>query len=110
MSDYTREQLIEICLSAIVPQEDWSDRDSASAQQKVGQCFALLKSGCDYAILTEGSLTTTEETIWLEIEFRGFDWFDSYFCDESEEAYLERKTFYLPTLEKLEQANGKDWY
>lgn len=48
----TREDLIAICERAIVPQDHWRNRDSASAQLGVGAALVLLKAGCKFVVLT----------------------------------------------------------
>lgn len=101
--DYTREELVAICEAGVVPHEHWHDRDSARSQQKLGQAWAYLKAGCDFRVLTEGTLVTDKETIWIEIDFADFDWFES-----REE--LGSETFYLPTQKRLDRADGRDWY
>lgn len=99
-----RKELLEICEKAFVKEKDWRDRDSASAQRQLGECYALLKAGCDFTILTEKS---DENTIWLEVYSHGFCWFVSIDHDKSD---MDRETYYLPTKKRLEETNGKDWY
>lgn len=103
---YTRDDLIDICERAIVLEEHWHDRDSAKAQLDVGQAWALLKAGCDFRQL-DGTkheyLKTDERTIWIEIDYKGFNVFEM--GSEKDE-----ETFYLPTPERLEQCAGTDWY
>ena len=99
---YTREQLIGICESSIVNEDVWSNRDSAMSQKGVGKCWALLKAGCNFKVLTEGGFVTDDRTIWVEIDFRGFSTFEG--------SGKETSTFYLPTPERLKKSNGSDWY
>lgn len=40
-----REELIALCERAVVPVEQWSDRDSADAQKQVGEALVLLRAG-----------------------------------------------------------------
>lgn len=109
---YDRETLIGICEKAFVLQDKWGDRDSSSAQRKLGECYALLRAGCKFEILTADNdgkkhgMVTDERTIWLEITFKGFRHFD--WCDEDD--CLDRETFYLPTAARLDNVNGGDWY
>jgi len=100
---YTREKLIEICGKSIVPQNQWFNRDSAGAQRQVGELFVLLQAGCDFEILTDGLCATDEHTIWVEVEYKGFSYFD-YGTSPSKD------TFYLPTEKRLQDRVGTDWY
>jgi hypothetical protein len=103
-AEYTREDLIKICEWASVPHAAWKNRDTASAQRQIGECYALLRAGCDFVICRGDSGTATDDqTIWVEITFRGFAYFD-YGGD------WDRETYYLPTVARLEARNGKDWY
>lgn len=102
--DYTREELIKICEKAIVQEKDWANRDTESSQCKVGECWALLKAGCDFEVIYEDDLCATDETtIWLYVYSKGFGCFD--YGGEKENHH-----YYLPTEKCLEEANGKDWY
>lgn len=100
---YDRSELLAICEDAFVLQEDWSNRDTSGAQIQLGQCYALLKAGCEFVVIRGGSLATTDHTIWVEVEFNGFSYFDYGGSTDDE-------TFYLPTRARLEQVAGKDWY
>ena len=100
---FTRENLIQLCERGIVNHVDWSNRDSSSAQMQLGKCWALLKAGCSFDIRTSGSCATDEHTIWLDIRFPGFGYF------ESSESY-EEELFYIPTELRLTNSNGGDWY
>jgi hypothetical protein len=99
---YSRKKLIEICENAIVNEKYWHDRDSSGAQQGVGKCWALLKANCPYEILTKGNLKTDKRTIWIEIIYKGFDYFEL--------GGRQSDTFYLPTPEHLKKMDGIDWY
>jgi len=103
MSDLTREALIDICERAVVPHEKWRDRDTPSAQEGVGKAWAFLRAGCDYTVLTEGSLASDERTIWIKVHHDDFGTRDWGGPGETE-------TFYLPTYSRLESAAGRDWY
>lgn len=100
---YNREDLIFICQKAIVPVEDWWNRDSPEAQIQIGKCWALLKAGCPFVILTEGGLSSYDNTIWVEIEHPDF----STFVTGSRPV---NETFYLPTPKRLKERKGQDWY
>lgn len=99
---FTREHLIAIAEAAIVPESQWHDRDSQGAQKQVGECWALLRAGCEFRLSTIEPCVTDERTIWLEIDSVGFSYF--------EEGERSEDTFYLPTRASLAAANGKDWY
>lgn len=110
-TDYTREELIKICEKAIVPESKWSDRDSASSIRQVGDCWALLKAGCDFEVRTkentekDSNCITDEDTIWVDFFFNGFQRFEY-----GEDVDKEEKTNYLPTPKRLSEIKGKDWY
>jgi hypothetical protein len=117
MENYTREKLIEICEKAIVNQSKWQNRDSASSQIGVGQCWALLKSGCKFQIATKentiGSCITSEKTIWIQFWVKDFTWYDTLDGDSDE--YPDgidnsEYQFYLPTEKRLVNSKGEDWY
>lgn len=108
----TREELISICEKSFVDESKWLNRDSAYSQTRLGEAYALLKCGCDFRVITNDNATETEKeclnlndknTIWIEISFCGFST-----CDGSDDKEME--TFYLPTLKRLEEVNGNDWY
>lgn len=102
--DYTREELIEICERAVVAHEHWSNRDSHHAHIGVGHAWALLKAGCEFRVLRGGAMPATDgNTIWVRFEFKDFNWFE--WSDE-----LGSELFYLPTPDRLDRADGKDWY
>ena len=101
--DYTREELLSICERAFVPQRKWCDRDSAEAQKQLGWCYAWLKAGCDFNIVSTKDLKTDDDTIWVNIVAEGFRYWD-YGGIKDEE------TFYLPTEKRLKKSKGGDWY
>lgn len=102
-TDYTREELVNICEKSSVAQKDWNNRDSAGAQIQVGKCLMLLKAGCKFDILVNDSVCkTNEHTIWIEIEFEGFSYFEI--------GEREKEVFYLPTVKRLKQSKNGDWY
>lgn len=98
----TREELITLCELALVSQDKWHDRDSERSQAHIGKCWALLKAGCEFRPSTEAPCITDEKTIWIEVISKGFDYF--------EVGNLKKNTFYLPTLKRLQQCKGGDWY
>ena len=104
MKKYTREELINICEKSFVSESKWHDRDSQEAQKQLGKCYALLKDGCDFKIINDEDICKTDEnTIWLYIYSKGFQSFELG-------AEKEEECYYLPTLKRLEEANGNDWY
>jgi len=98
-----REDLLSMIEKAFVKEDLWHNRDSASAQKQLGECYALLKCGCDFYILTDGDLKTDNETIWIEILSKGFSYHEY-------NAGADADTYYIPTESRLEKANGSDWY
>lgn len=107
--NYTREELIEICEKAIVQEKDWHNRDTEQSQCNVGECWALLKAGCDFEVVYEDEMCATDETtIWLCVYSKGFMWFEDW--GEDRDNSKEKHRYYLPTPKRLEEANGKDWY
>ncbi len=106
---YTREELIEICEKAFVPEEKWHDRDSSEAQKQLGECYIFLKDGCEFELREEDS---SENTIILDIYTKGFCWFESFTLsnERTREDKEKHNYFYLPTLKRLKEVNGKDWY
>jgi len=92
-----RDYLISLCEKAIVKQDNWTDRDSASSQVQIGKAWALLKANCDYKAIQQN-----EQIIDLTIEYKGFSYFEML--------DMEKDYFYIPTEKLLEKMNGKDWY
>ena len=104
MNDETlRNELISCCQDAVVPEANWRNRDSASAQRQVGEALALLRSGCPFAL--SDSPSTDDETWWVDITFRGFQTFEL-----GEDEVTEVDLFYIPTRQRLDEAAGRDWY
>jgi hypothetical protein len=105
MNNFTRSELITICEKAIIPEANWSNRDSGDAQRNVGEAWALLRAGCPYEVLREqgdNGLGTDEKTIWLKVRYKGFK------SVEYGEDHADEDTFYLPTEARL--AEKGDWY
>lgn len=102
-TDYMRKELIEICEKAIVPMDEWSDRDSYSAQVQLAEAWMLLLAGAPFEILTTSSLKTDNRTIWVNFSgIKGFDYFEQ---GDKYEALC-----YLPTPARLEETGYGDWY
>lgn len=105
-----RKELIKLCEDAIRPQRAWRDRDSDAAHRQVGEAWALLRAGCEFQITTgevdggERTLPTDDETIWLRIISKGFNYF------EMGEGYETIDNFYIPTRARLDKVGDKDWY
>lgn len=132
-TDYTREELIQLCRDAVVHHTKWGDRDSYSAQKGVQEVYRALTAGWDFEIRLEHPVNSTSRTIWITLTpvegvdvFKDGEWLnissrEEYFedCDpeyETEmfdtypETFKEPFTTYLPTRERLDQAAGGDWY
>jgi hypothetical protein len=127
MENFDREELISICENAVVSFQDWNDRDSYSAQVQLSDIYHMLKCGFKYQTQIDN------ETIWinfidiseedkknyrtknysLNIDSRE-DYLEEYGYDsEMFDAFgisLEHPQGYIPTREKLNKMNGKDWY
>lgn len=107
MKEYTRQDLIEICEKAFVKEDEWSNRDSESSQCSLGECYALLRARCDFEVTYKDRYendrcVTNEDTIWLHVYSKGFCYFEG--------GNKEKHHYYLPTLKRLEEVNGGDWY
>lgn len=101
-TDYTREELIVICEQATVPETGWHDRDSYEAQFQVGECWALLRAGCEFDIHgVESDPATDDQTIWLTTWGKGFSYFENHESGDDPRAYKEDELHYLPTPERL---------
>jgi hypothetical protein len=105
-TDYTREELLKLCEAALVPQHRWHDRDSASAQEGVGKCYAFLRDGCDFKVCTHKDNdvypATDNLTVWVVVKVHGFNYF--------EDGEVSEELFYIPTQERLDKRRGGDWY
>jgi hypothetical protein len=105
--DFSREALIGLCRDGLVPQEKWSDRDTARAQQQLGALLALLSAGCDFTARPGHRGMMLD----VRVEYRGFSWFEGGFdYDEDRDMYLEHDDFYVPTRARLTDVDGGDWY
>jgi len=108
-TDYTREELIQICERAVVPIEKWGNRDSPSSHEKLGVCSVMLKAGADFTVHRakkegESGCLTDDRTIWLTLHWHNFGDF------EYGTRFGESDSFYLPTPARLDQTEGRDWY
>ena len=108
-TDYTREELLDLCERGIVPEDKWGNRDSESSQRSLGEAWALLKARCMFRVRTKENVKrpdsgcyTDEKCVWIDVVTRGFDCFEG--------GAHGTHTFYIPTAARLEQAKGGDWY
>lgn len=101
----TTEELIALCERAVVNVGNWHDRDSARSQVRIGTAWALLKAGCEWR--EASSPISTEETIWIEIDYPGFYAWEEGRDDRDN---WEQETFYIPTAARLDASTGRDWY
>lgn len=112
---YTREELIAICERSIVDVAKWNDRDTPVSQRSVGLLWALLKANCQFEVTYSNgkfdnrTCVTNKDTIWVDAWFPNFsNMEDGFDLDNRDTMYKE--TFYLPTVARLEEAKGEDWY
>lgn len=103
----TRDELLGICRDAFLPQEKWSDRDTARCQQQLGELYALLMAGCEFSVQPGHRGMMLD----VRVEFRGFGWFEGGFDPyEDRDIYLDHEDYYAPTRERLDAVAGGDWY
>ena len=95
-----RATLLDLCERGFSPQASWHDRDSSSAHRQLGECYALLKAGCDFSVAPAEKYGSH----WVRIAYRGFASF------EWGEGHEDSEEFYVPTAERLDRAAGRDWY
>ena len=135
-----RSQLIEICEKSILPYQKWENRDSGASQVMIADIYRMLKSGAEYEYTIENQYTIWIEfknltyeiirkAISNDIYNLNYDTVEEYLEKFPEEEMFEgygldlgrltEKDFkkekiilrgYLPTFERLKQANGEDWY
>ena len=121
-----RDDLICICRDSVVNHRDWHDRDSNSAQIQLNDIYNALTAGIEYTYKTDN------RTIWITFEKATYDDLSkgSYLDISSIDDYrldcdpnYENEMFeghgldltdgdfgYIPTRERLDEANGYDWY
>lgn len=110
-TDYTREELIELCNIGVVTSDKWFNRDSCDAQKKLHLAKLTLMGGCKFKVMEhskmgslwenrkmESSCVTDDETIWIEIFYD--DWEDG----------KSWHGHYIPTKKRLEDNKDGDWY
>lgn len=117
-TDYTREELIDVCERGVVPMEDWHNRDSSAAQAQMGHAWALLRAGCPFLVRAapdspRDGCVTDRETVWISFydvhDFSYFERGDDYYTGGNGDPGGSG-VFYLPTPERLSKVDGKDWY
>lgn len=115
-TDFSREELIDICEHSIVPEKWWFNRDTKYSQSGVGTVWALLRAGCEFIILVRDPnskkhqrAVTDSKTIWIEILSKEFNWIENG-GDPELKNLKDAETFYLPTPDRLKESKGKDWY
>lgn len=132
--ELTREYLIEIAEKSLVRYTNWHDRDSFVAQYNIKFTHAGLSSGLqfeaeinDYGSISVMFVNLTEEECNNANNFLSSS--DSLHIDSLSdylEKYPDREMFnvydlwfnetdhscrgYLPTEERLQDADGSDWY
>lgn len=97
-----REELLALCDRGFIPEARWSNRDSSSALRQLGECYALLRAGCDFWV--EPALKHGAH--WVHVDFDGFNSFE-YGRDNTPK---ESERFYVPTQESLDANKDGDWY
>jgi hypothetical protein len=130
-TDYTREELIEICKDAVVHHTKWGNRDSYSAQLGIKDVYKGLTAGLPFIIDDDSN----DRTIWIEFiqpvdlailengENLEISSREDYFkdCDPEYESEMFdgrgiefESTYtitYMPTRKRLEECGiGNDWY
>ena len=108
MTEPTREELIELCESAIAPEDSWYDRDSQGAQAQLGEAWALLRAGCEFTLADDPK--STDKTWWISVYSKGFNYFEWGGMDDDDHKLLKDDRFYIPTAASIHQAKGGDWY
>lgn len=110
-TDAQRAELIVICERAIVPEDDWHDRDSASSHRQLGECWAQLRAGCRFELHgSDGDPPSDEQTHWVTVYSEGFQYHENHESGDDQLLYMDKETYYLPTANRLDKAAGKDWY
>lgn len=121
----TKEQLIELCEKSVVRCSNWHDRDSYSAQVNVQNIYRGLMLNLDY------TLTIDDDYQSITVNFINcnktqpdadkynldIDSLDDYFelRGSDSEMFYRSSEFdswggFLPTAERLQEADGSDWY
>jgi hypothetical protein len=123
----TREELISICFKSIVPWTEWNNRDSYVAQLNVNQCYSLLCINADFNVNINNDTIEIvfinlnpeiiRESCFFNLEYDDYSLYKEAFPEEELFEYYnsvdiddKQKYCYLPTLNRLEERNGSDWY
>lgn len=124
--EYTREELIQLCLDSYVPYTLWEDRDSYLLQQYVQHAYYLLTSGVDFHAKVEGDMIGITVEVNKENKnmiiskglYMDIDDVELYRQENPESEIFEKfhaifgyDTQYvsIPTRERLEKYKGRDW-
>jgi len=129
LGPFTKNDLISLCERAVVPCEDWRDRDSASAQNGLYEIYIRLNADIPYTYRVEN-----EETIWISFEKPTDEQLENIskynLCVDTVDDYRERVSndpdyemfypgfydiedafsTYMPTEKRLLSVDGEDWY
>lgn len=100
--EITREHLLALCERGFVNEDHWHDRDSSRAHRQLGECYALLRAGCEFWVEPE----VKHHAHWVHVHYYGFDSFEY----GRNEVPKESDSFYVPTAESLAASAGRDWY
>lgn len=93
LEPHSRPWLVALCDRAVVPWDRWYSRETANSMAQVGKLRALLLAGCDFRV---ADALSDDDSGNLNVEV----WPD----DDGWESFC------LPTPQKLEEADGDDWY
>lgn len=129
-----RGTLLQICEDAVVPCIEWNNRDSYISQVQLSDIYGLLEAGAEYEIsIEEDSILIqfpnlpvafgVNVTRDLDYDTRE-DYFNLEGVDSDDEMFESNGLGYndynykvgdyiggyLPTRERLTQADGGDWY
>jgi hypothetical protein len=125
--EYTRKDLIQICLDGVIHHTKWRNRDSYSAQVQLNDIYNALTANIEYTYRVE------YETIWIDFEkasygdlsdgsYLNISDIEDYFndCDPERETEMfnsngidfqsNYRGGYMPTRKKLDVIEGDDWY
>ena len=128
----TREDLIKLCEDAVVPCSKWDNRDSYSAQVNIQDAYKGLTGGVPYKydieygcficiVFEEPTREQRKAFKHLEIDSLEdyIDWYEEQYGEDSRYEMFDSHpmnwkddylSVYIPTRERLIEANGNDWY
>ena len=123
-NEYTREELIQLCLDSYVPFNRWNDRDSYSAQRGIQFIYEGLTGGVPYIYTIEYG-----RTIWIDFEkptdeqrnnmgYMNIDSLEDYRSENPDSEMFDSGKYwrddylggYMPTRQRLDEKDGDDWY